>query len=53
MERILLETMYDLPSEDDVTKVVVDESVVSGETKPYLIYESQDAEPERRVSSAD
>ena len=53
LERILLDTMYDLPSEEDVTKVVVDESVVIGESKPYLIYESQDAEPERKVSSAD
>jgi len=42
MEKILLETMYDLPSEKDVSKVVVDESVVNGESQPYLIYESKD-----------
>jgi len=53
LEKILLDTMYDLPSEDDVTKVVVDESVVNGENKPYLIYESKEAEPELKVSSAD
>ncbi|RVU82773.1 ATP-dependent Clp protease ATP-binding subunit ClpX [Leucothrix sargassi] len=55
LERILLETMYDLPSEKEVTKVVVDESVVAGESKPYLIYESKDkeAKPERKISSAD
>lgn len=53
LEKILLDTMYDLPSEDDVTKVVVDESVVLGENKPYLIYESKEAEPELKVSSAD
>ena len=56
LERILLETMYDLPSEKDVTKVVVDAAVVAGESKPYLIYESKDkkdAKPERKVSSAD
>ena len=53
LEKILLDTMYDLPSEDDVTKVVVDESVILGESKPYLIYESKEAEPERKVSSAD
>ena len=55
LERILLETMYDLPSEKEVTKVVVDAAVVAGESKPYLIYESKDKEvkPERKVSSAD
>ena len=53
LERILLGTMYDLPSEENVTKVVVDESVIVGDSKPYLIYESKDAEPERKVSSAD
>jgi ATP-dependent Clp protease ATP-binding subunit ClpX len=55
LERILLDTMYDLPSEKDVTKVVVDASVIAGESKPYLIYESKDKDPkpERKVSSAD
>ena len=53
LEKILLNTMYDLPSEENVTKVVVDESVVLGESQPYLIYESKEAEPERKVSSAD
>ena len=40
MERILLDTMYDLPSLQSVGKVVVDESVVNGESTPYLIYEN-------------
>jgi ATP-dependent Clp protease ATP-binding subunit ClpX len=31
--------MYDLPSMDDVSKVVVDETVVSGDTDPYIIIE--------------
>jgi ATP-dependent Clp protease ATP-binding subunit ClpX len=35
--------MYELPSEENVTKVVVDEAVVNGETKPYVIYESDEA----------
>ena len=53
LEKILLNTMYDLPSEDNVSKVVVDESVVLGESQPYLIYENKETEPERKVSSAD
>jgi ATP-dependent Clp protease ATP-binding subunit ClpX len=41
LESVLLDTMYDLPSMTNVTKVVVDEGVVTGETKPYVIYESE------------
>jgi ATP-dependent Clp protease ATP-binding subunit ClpX len=39
MEQVLLDTMYDLPSMQNVGKVVVDGSVISGENKPFLIYE--------------
>lgn len=39
MEMILLDTMYDLPSMENVSKVVIDESVVRGESTPYIIYE--------------
>ena len=38
LENLLLDTMYDLPSLENVTKVVVDPSVIQGETKPILIY---------------
>jgi len=44
LESVLLDTMYDLPSMSNASKVVVDEGVVSGETKPYVIYESEDAQ---------
>jgi len=42
LENVLLDTMYDLPSSTTAKKVVVDESVVAGETKPYVIYTSDD-----------
>jgi ATP-dependent Clp protease ATP-binding subunit ClpX len=32
--------MYDLPSMDSVSKVVVDESVITGESKPYMVFEA-------------
>jgi len=38
MEQVLLDTMYDLPSMLNVSKVVVDEAVIRGEAKPYIIY---------------
>ncbi len=40
LESVLLDTMYELPAMTNATKVVVDEGVVTGETKPYVIYES-------------
>lgn len=39
IEQLLLDTMYDLPSMQNVQKVVVDESVVLGQAKPYFVYE--------------
>lgn len=38
LEAVLLDTMYDIPSEEHVEKVVVDASVIKGESKPLLIY---------------
>ena len=40
VEAVLLDTMYDLPSMSDVCKVVIDETVIRGESKPILIYDS-------------
>ena len=44
LENVLLDTMYDLPSNPDVSKVVVDEAVINGETEPYLIYDQNSNE---------
>ncbi len=45
LEGVLLDTMYELPAMTNAKKVVVDEAVVTGETKPYVIYESDDTAP--------
>jgi len=42
MENILLDTMYNLPSSEDIVKVVIDESVINNGTDPILIYEAPD-----------
>ncbi|UUO24650.1 ATP-dependent protease ATP-binding subunit ClpX [Colwellia sp. M166] len=41
VEGVLLETMYELPSMENATKVVVDETVIKGESQPIIIYETQ------------
>jgi ATP-dependent Clp protease ATP-binding subunit ClpX len=40
VEAVLLDTMYDLPSLENVSKVVVDESVIEHKSDPYLIYQT-------------
>ena len=41
LEQILLDTMYELPTMENVSKVVVDEAMVSADGKPILIYSDQ------------
>jgi ATP-dependent Clp protease ATP-binding subunit ClpX len=41
IEHALLDTMYDLPSLKGVSKVVVDEGLINGESQPLLIYSDQ------------
>ena len=47
--------MYDLPSMRNVQKVVIDEDVIQGESKPYLVYGQEEtrltAVEERRTGS--
>jgi ATP-dependent Clp protease ATP-binding subunit ClpX len=42
IEHVLLDTMYDLPSMDNVAKVVVDEGVINSDSDPLMIYSSND-----------
>ena len=39
IENILMDTMYKVPSEDALNKVVIEASVVKGESEPLLVYE--------------
>ena len=58
LENVLLDTMYELPGLKNVSKVVVDDTVIEGHQKPYVVYKSEtattttdDAAP-RRVSGS-
>ena len=42
LEYALLDTMYDLPSMENVQKVVIDENTIKGESEPLMIYEQPD-----------
>ncbi|MDG1694304.1 MAG: ATP-dependent Clp protease ATP-binding subunit ClpX [Porticoccaceae bacterium] len=50
LETVLLDTMYKIPAEKDVIKVVVDGSVINGENEPLLVYEQKEA---KKVAAED
>ncbi len=41
LEGVLLDTMYELPGMENVSKVVIDENTIAGDAKPILIYADQ------------
>lgn len=47
LEHILLDTMYELPSMNNVAKVIVDENVGDGKSKPLILYKN----PDKKVAS--
>src|SRR6267154_172902 len=59
LENVLLDTMYDLPSLRNVQKVVVDEQVIEGHTKPYIVHRTEETrlvapvEEQRRPTGSD
>lgn len=48
LEYMLLDTMYELPSMGNVTKVIVDETVIEGQSKPFMLYKNLE---KKRVGS--
>ncbi len=49
LEAALLDVMYDLPSQNNVKRVVLDESAIDGQAEPLLVYE--DSEPKSSAKS--
>lgn len=52
LEKVLLETMYKLPSMDGVKKVVIDKGAIEGENEPLFIYEPIESQKTVRVKQA-
>ena len=42
LENVLLESMYNIPSQTGVAKIVIDESVINDDSEPLLVYETPD-----------
>ena len=52
LENILLKTMYDLPSQEDVQEVIVDVSAAKGQTQPILVHTKSDNKSRSGKTSA-
>jgi len=50
MESVLLETMYKIPSMEQVSKVIIDAAVINGESEPLLVYENREQSTGRTAS---
>jgi ATP-dependent Clp protease ATP-binding subunit ClpX len=42
LEKVLLDIMYELPSLNNVSKVIIDEATVKGESQPIILYENHE-----------
>ena len=52
LENILLKTMYDLPSQDDIEEVIVDASSVKGDSQPIKVHSKTDKKPKTGKTTA-
>ena len=52
LENILLKTMYDLPSQDDIEEVIVDASSVKGHSQPIIVHSKTDKKPKSGKTTA-
>ena len=52
LENILLKTMYDLPSQDNIEEVIVDAGAVKGQSQPILVHAKVDGKSKSNKPSA-
>ena len=52
LENILLKTMYDLPSQDNIEEVIVDASAVKGQSQPILVHSKNEGKSKNNKTSA-
>ncbi|WP_435115344.1 ATP-dependent Clp protease ATP-binding subunit ClpX [Candidatus Pelagibacter bacterium nBUS_49] len=52
LENILLKTMYDLPSQDNIEEVIVDAGAAKGQSQPILVHAKADSKSKSNKPSA-
>ena len=52
LENILLKTMYDLPSREDIDEVIIDSSAAKGQSQPILVHSKDDNKSKSNKTTA-
>lgn len=53
LENVLLDVMFDLPSTEGVKRVVIDDKVIEGDSKPLLVFEEAEKKrPKKKKASS-
>ena len=52
LENILLKTMYDLPSQENIEEVIVDASAAKGQTQPIIVHSKKDIKSKSSKTTA-
>jgi len=52
LENILLKTMYDIPSQDNIEEVIVDAGAAKGQSQPILVHSKADSKSKSNKPSA-
>ena len=52
LENILLKTMYDLPSQEDIDEVIVDASAAKGQSQPIIVHSKGDNKSKSNKTTA-
>ena len=52
LENILLKTMYDLPSQDNIEEVIVDAGAAKGQSQPILVHSKADSKSKSKKPTA-
>ena len=52
MENVLLKTMYDLPSQENIEEVIIDSSTVKGQSQPIIVHSKTDNKSKSNKTTA-
>ena len=52
LENILLKTMYDLPSQDNIEEVIIDAGAAKGQSQPILVHAKGDSKSKSNKTTA-
>ena len=52
LENVLLKTMYDLPSQDNIEEVIVDSTTVKGQSQPIIVHSKTDGKSKTNKTTA-